>query len=316
MKVDRMLVFSVLLILSVTACSGSVVPMMSGFQGGDEFETHLTDAFHIDVGMLGGLDGPTRIDLSGSVSALSASGNSLYFLDRGTGEIVHLDLVTMEAKSLAMIRDGSSNGIIATLDGSVFVVDRSSHSIVLWTPFDSEPRRLPMGDLFTSPADIALTDWGRSLIAVDDLETRMVVMDLYGNMLRPVESGPLRSSHVTSIRAVGATNEIIVVLDADAGEVVGFDLHGKPVGSFATDELSHATALAVDLCGRFFVADDGKENVYIGFTDMLLPGYRTPAPGLTAASTSDLWTDGSNLYAATESSGIFVYKIDPECVKR
>jgi len=266
--------------------------------------------------MLGGLDGPTRIDLSGSVSALSASGNSLYFLDRGTGEIVHLDLVTMEAKSLAMIRDGSSNGIIATLDGSVFVVDRSSHSIVLWTPFESEPRRLPMGDLFTSPADIALTDWGRSLIAVDDLETRMVVMDLYGNMLRPVESGPLRSSHVTSIRAVGATNEIIVVLDADAGEVVGFDLHGKPVGSFATDELSHATALAVDLCGRFFVADDGKENVYIGFTDMLLPGYRTPAPGLTAASTSDLWTDGSNLYAATESSGIFVYKIDPECVKR
>ena len=305
-----------LLCASLSACAGSVVHLTSGFEGADEFETSLTLANRIDVAVLGGLDGHTQLELSGSVSALSASGNNLYFLDRGTGQLLHINLVTMEAKVLAVIRDGGSKGLIATTDGSVYIVDRSDRSIVSWIPFDVEPRRLSTSNLFTSPTDIALTDWGRSLVAVDDLEMQILMMDIYGYELRPVQAGPVRSSYVTSMLAVGATNDNIFVLDADANEVVGFDLQGNPVGSYATDELSHATAFAVDPCGRFFVADDGDENIYVGFADMVLPGFRTPAPELTAASTNDLWTDGRFLYAATESDGIFIYAIDPECVIR
>lgn len=303
-----------LLCAPLPACSGAIVHLSSGFEGADEFETSLTIANRIDVAVLGGSNAQSQIELSGSVSALSASGNNLYFLDRGTGRLLHMNLVTMETKVLAVIRDGGSNGMLAAADGSVYVVDRADHSILSWTPFDVEPRSLSTSNLFSSPTDIALTDWGRSLIAVDDLEMQLLMMDVYGHTLRPLQQSMARSSHVTSMRAVGATNNNILVLDTDANEVVGFDLLGNPVGSYATDELSHATALAVDLCGRFFVADDGDEDIYVGFADMLLPGFRTVAAGLTAASTNDLWTDGSYLYAATESEGIFIYAIDPECV--
>ncbi len=316
MRVATKLAACALLCASLSACTGSVVHLNSGFEGADEFETSLTISNRIDVAVLAGVNGRTQFELSGSVSALSASGNNLYFLDRGTGQLLHVNLVTMETKVLAVIRDGTSTGMIATADGSVYVADRADRSILSWTPFESELRRLATSDLFTSPTDIALTDYGRSLVAVDDLDTRILIMDLYGSTLRPIQQGAIRSSHVTSMGAVGATNDNIFVLDADADEVVGFDLQGNPVGSYATDELSHATAFAVDLCGRFFVADDGDENIYVGFADMVIPGFRTAAAGLTTASTNDLWTDGSYLYAATESDGIFVYAIDPECVIR
>lgn len=305
-----------LLCASLFACTGSIVHLSSGFEGADEFETSLAISNRIDVAVLGGLDGQNQFELSGSVSALSASGNILYFLDRGTGQLLHMNLVTTETKVLAVIRDGNSSGMIATADGSVYVADRADRSIVSWTPFDTEPRRLVTSNFFTSPTDIALTDYGRSLIAIDDLDTQILMMDVYGYALRPLQQGVIRPSHVTSMRAVGATNENIFVLDADANEIVGFNLQGDPVGSYATDELSHATALAVDLCGRFFVADDGDENIYVGFADMVIPGFRTAAAGLASASTNDLWTDGSYLYAATESDGIFVFAIDPECVVR
>ena len=46
---------------------------------------------------------------------------------------------------------------------------------------------------------------------------------------------------------------------------------------------------------------------------MSLPGRRVNLPQLRGTEISDLWTDGSFLYAATRGDGIFIFLVDPEC---
>ena len=116
-----------------------------------------------------------------------------------------------------------------------------------------------------------------------------------------------------SVKAIAAGGGSIFVLDDNAGEVVGFDREGQAVGLYATDELGHATALAADSCGRFFVADDYDGSLFIGLSDMSLPGVRVSVEELTGTEISDLWTDDVFLYVATRADGIYVFLIDPGC---
>ncbi|MDH5456646.1 MAG: hypothetical protein OEY37_11275, partial [Gammaproteobacteria bacterium] len=83
------------------------------------------------------------------------------------------------------------------------------------------------------------------------------------------------------------------------------------VGVLADEDLSRATALAADSCGRLFIAD--SEGLYLGFSDMNFPGHRASIPELEGRDISDLSSDGAFLFVATRADGIHMLLIDPVC---
>ena len=67
----------------------------------------------------------------------------------------------------------------------------------------------------------------------------------------------------SAVQAIGSSQNTVYILDANLQEVAQFDLAGRPLGTYGEDYLSAPAAVAVDECGRVYVADghrDGRNN--------------------------------------------------------
>ena len=309
----RTLLITNFAVLLLNACAGLEGPQLADYDEADFWDSSLIFVRHIDVSLLASAHDRSPLNLSGFVSAIAANGDNLFFVDQGSGRLVQLSLSTMTADILATLRIADSNGLYASNNGRVYVLDQFERTVVAVDTLYKETHRYSLASVMYSPSDIAMVDDEQFLVVIDGLDGRMAKMDKLGGVYQLQRTDSPSSASLMSVKAIAAGGNNIFVLDDTAGEVIGFDRKGQPVGLYATDELGHATALTADSCGRFFVADDNDGSLFVGLSDMSLPGVRVPVEELTGTQISDLWTDDVFLYVATRVDGIYVFLIDPEC---
>lgn len=301
------------LMLTVAMSACAAVPPGAERDGGDYWDSGLVyhQSLHTET-LTSGMGGP-GLALSGLVSAVAATGNALYFIDQGAGQVVQVDMATMTARPMVRLRNANQAGLYADLDGKVYVVDRAERSLLVLDEFYPGARRLELSSWVGNPVDIAVIDQGQWLLVLDGLEGRVTTLDMFGGASQLMQPELASQSSLASPKAIAATGGGYLVLDGGADQVVGFDLYGKVIGIFASDELNNGQALAADSCGRFYVADAVAGTIYLGFADMTLPGRRIELQQLANGEVSDLWTDDVFLYVATRMDGIHIFLIDPEC---
>jgi len=300
-------------VLLLSACADLEGPQVADYDEADFWDSSLIFVRHIDVSLLQSSRDQRPLNLSGFVSAIAASGNDLFFIDQGSGGLVQLSLSTMTADILTTLRTAVSNALYASDDGRVYALDQFDRTVVAVDTLYEETHRYSLASVMASPTDIAMVDAEQFLVVIDGLDGRMAKVDKLGGVYPVHRMDSPSSASLMSVKAIAAGGNNIFVLDDTAGEVIGFDGEGQAVGLYATDELGHATALTADSCGRFFVADDYDGSLFIGLSDMTLPGVRVSVEELTGTEISDLWTDDVFLYVATRVDGIYVFLIDPGC---
>lgn len=309
----RHLFFTIFAVVQLSACVGLEGPQVVDYDDADFWDSSLIFVQHIDVSLLRSVHDRSPLNLSGFVSAVAASNGDLFFVDQGSGRLVQLSMSSMTADILTTLRIADSNGLYASDDGLVYVLDQIERTVIAVDTLYQETNRFSLASVMGSPADIAMVDAEQFLVVIDGLDGRMARVDKLGGVSQLQRSHSPSSSALMSVKAIAAGGNGVFVLDDTAGEVVGFDLAGQAVGLYATDELGHATALAADSCGRFFVSDDDDGSLFMGLSDMSLPGVRVSVEELAGTEISDLWTDDVFLYVATRADGIYVFLIDPEC---
>ena len=298
-------------LLMLGGCAALEEPPAPDFDGADYWDSGLVYHQHIDVATLSADFSSPELMLSGFVSAVAASANDLYFIDQGAGQLVQVDLATKTAKVIADLQSPAVPGLFADIDGKVYAIDRARRRLLIIDNFIADIRYLPLGPMLGNPLDIAVIGQGQWLLVLDGLQGKIATLDTFGGVSQVMRPEVPSSVAFITPRAMAATEQGFLVLDAGADQVVGFDHYGRTIGVFAEEDLSHATALAADACGRLFVAD--ADGLYLGFADMNFPGHRADVPELAGSDISDLWSDGAFLFVATRADGIHMLLIDPVC---
>ena len=301
----------VFVLLSLGGCATLSEPPVPEFDGADYWDSGLVYHQHIDVAALSGEFSSPVLMLSGFVSAVAASANDLYFIDQGAGQLVQVDLATKTGKVLTDLQSPSVPGLFADIDGKVYAIDRARRRLLILDTYLADIQYLPLGSMLGNPLDIAVIGQGQWLLVLDGLQGTIATLDMFGGVSQVMRPESPTSVSFIAPRAMAATEQGFLVLDGGADQVVGFDHYGRTIGVFAEEDLSHATALAADSCGRLFIADD--DGLYLGFADMSLPGRRANIPELVGSDVSDLWSDGAFLFVATRADGIHMLLIDPVC---
>jgi len=247
------------------------------------------------------------------LSAIAAFGNDVFLIDNLGRRLLHVNLAAYSQRTVASLPDPASRGLYLDRDMTVFVTEPSNRRV---RRFDRDGRELASLDTAFSghvPSDVALTDWGRLIVVADRLENRLLMLHVLGGVYESFRPELAERPYLTSIAAIAASDDAVFVLDREGGELVRFNTDGRPTASFGADELIRPTAVAVDACGRLFVADAMPDRLYVSSEDMTMPAHRIPLPAVKASDVVDLWIDGSLLYALTSASEVAIFAIEPGC---
>ena len=299
------------LLLTLAACADLGEAPLADFDEADYWDSGLVYHQYIDVATLSSGFSSQELVLSGFVSAVAANANDLYFIDEGAGQLVQVDLATMNARSIISMQGPFTPGLNTDIDGNVYAIDRANDRLLVYDSVLSEVRFLPLGSFLGNPYDVAILGQGQWLFVLDNLEGNIATLDVFGGVTQIMRPELPSSMSFVTPRAIAAGGRGLLVLDRGADQVIEFSDYGEPIGVYAADDLRMPKALTADACGRFFVADD--QGLYFGFTDMSLPGRHVEVPELSGHDISDLWTDGVFLFVATRTQGIHMLLLDPSC---
>jgi len=250
----------------------------------------------------------------GYAAAVAATGGFVFVMDSSVPALLQLDPVRREFRLLRRFRDATTVGLDVTADLVIRVVDRFDHSVVELDETGWERRRFRDGRVIPVPVDVAVTDWGNTILIADQLSQRLATFDSLSNPTGVMTPTLSPVAVAASIRAIAATDRFVFVLDDAAREVTQLDLYGRPVASYGEDALLAPTALAVDACQRLFVADGHSDGLFVSSPDFQGTGARAALPPELAAAVTDLWIDENLLYVAAGSLGVSILAIDPPCL--
>lgn len=249
----------------------------------------------------------------GYAAAVAAYGNDIYVVDQASGQLVRINLSQSEASVLMTLPDPRTHGIHVRPDRTIFVVDRNARGI---RQLDESGRMIRLFSdqrLMPAPVDVTETDWGNIIVAVDELSNQLVLFNTLGGPIDVIGSGTWRPTIAQTVHAIAATPNSVFVLDRDMGEVMRFSLRGDQTGNYGEDELAVPTALAIDHCGRLFMADQSGQGILVSSTDMMLPSGRARQDDFLPDQITDLWVDSGALYIAAGIQGISIYLVEPPC---
>jgi len=249
----------------------------------------------------------------GYAAAVAARGNDVYVVDRLAGQLLGLNLALGEARVLTNLADPDTHGLYVTRDQKIYVVDKIARSV---RQFDADGRLLRSFehlDLLPTPVDVTESSWGGDLIVADGLSNRLVRFNALASVMDTIGSNMTRNSIAQSIQSIASTANSIFVLDSEMGEAMRFSLRGNQTGNYGEDNLEFPTAMAVDACGRIFIADRSGQGILVSLPDMLQSAARAEPNMPFEGEITDLWVDGSNIYVAAGAEGIRIYLVEPPC---
>ena len=262
-----------------------------------------------------GLAGRTGT-FTGYAGAIAARGNDIYVIDRVSAALVRIDAALQEVTRLAGLANPMTHGLYVSRNGTVYVVDKAARVV---RQFDRDGRPVQVFEdrnLAPSPVDVTETGWGSAVVVADEFARQLAIFSPLGAATAVVGSTDLRLSIAQTLHAIAGAEDSIFVLDTGANEVMRFDLRGRQVGSYGEDDLELPTALAVDDCGRLYVADNSGAGILVSSFDMRVPPVRAQQNNPIEQEVTDLWSDGRFLYVAAGSEGISVYRVEPACGAR
>jgi len=249
----------------------------------------------------------------GYASAVAARGGNVFIVDTAARGVVRFDPAMTRAEFLYPLADPNTRGLHVTRDLVVYVIDRAERAIVELSSSGTPRRRYSEPGLLPAPVDLTLTNWDSTLVVADELTGQLVVFDSMAGpsgVLGANIAGPRLAS---SLQAISGGQHGVYVLDPGLQEVAQFDLAGRPLGSYGEDHLLAPAALAVDECGRVFVADGHRDGLFVGLGGVFGRGMRAAVDPVVSAAVTDLWIDGDELYIAAGAAGVLVYLIEPGC---
>ena len=249
----------------------------------------------------------------GYAAAVAARGNDIYVLDQVSGQLVHINLALGEANELMTLPDPNTHGIYVRRDRTVFVVDKNARAIRQLDDSGRTTRLFEDRRLMPAPVDVAESDWGNVIVVADALSSQLVMFDTLAGVVDVIGSNMSRPSIAQTVHAIAATSNSVYILDPQMSEVMRFGLHGNQIGNYGEDELEIPTALAVDQCGRLFIADQSGQGILVSSSDMMLPAARAKQNAFITDQITDIWVDDNFLYVAAGEQGIRIYLIEPPC---
>jgi DNA-binding beta-propeller fold protein YncE len=282
-------------------------------------DTTLTLVQEIDAATLLYFRGPTASGRSGQTysvgyaAAVAARGNDIYVVDRASAQLVHINPVLRQASVLTTLADPGTHGVHARRDGTVFVVDKSERAIRQLDESGRTVRVFSNLRLMPAPVDVAETDWGNIVVVADEISNQLIMFNAMAGTVDVIGSDRSRLSVAGAVYAIAATRDSVFVLDQQMAEVMRFSLSGYQTGNYGEDELEAPTALAVDDCGRLFMADRSGRGILVSSTDMISPVGRALEGSYVANQITDLWVDNGFLYVAAGIRGVAIYLIEPPC---
>jgi len=304
--------FLAVCLLSVQSCSIEELAGIDEYEVPDE-DVRLTLIATIGSQTFGPMFGGGGRYQLGYAAAVAARSGNVFIVDTAARGVVRFDPAMTRAELLYPLADPNTRGLHVTRDLVVYVIDRADRAIVELSDTGTPRRRYTEPGLLPAPVDLTLTNWDSTLVVADELTGQLVVFDSMAGpsgVLGANIAGPRLAS---SLQAISGGQHGIYVLDPGLQEVNQFDLAGRPLGSYGEDHLLAPAALAVDDCGRVFVADGHRDGLFVGLGGVFGRGMRATIDPVVGAAVTDLWIDGDELYVAAGAAGVLVYLVEPGC---
>lgn len=298
--------------LLLHACTaGSYAGGSSTYSADIEVSLQPIQTFGGAIGALLTLGGEPYVP--GFVSGVAASGGYLFVVDAALSGLLRVDMVSGEAQVMRTLRDATTAGVFVRRDLVIYVVDRYNRAVVEMDESGHERHVFREPHLVAAPVDVAVTSWGSSVVVADELTQRLVLFESFSTLIAALPSAMAPVSVASSIGAISATRDHVFVLDSALREVTQLDLYGRSVATYGEDSLLAPVAMVVDECNRIFVADGHPDGLLVTSPDFLGSIFRAPLPREIASEVTDLWIDGSELYVAAGTAGVWVMSINPGC---
>jgi hypothetical protein len=250
----------------------------------------------------------------GYAAAVAASGGLVYVVDGASSALVQLDPARAELRVLYPLRDPNTAGLHVSADQIIEVVDRYNRAVVELDQSGWERRRFMDSRLIPTPVDVTHTNWGNTVLIADGISQRLAMFDAIANPTGPFTTTLSPVAIAASITAIAATDNAVFVLDSASREVTQLDMDGRPVATYGEDSLLAPVALAVDECGRLFVADGHSAGLFVTSPEFYGSNARAALPPQLAPAVTDLWIDGNTMYVAAGSQGVHILAVDPPCM--
>jgi len=308
----------VALYLTLSACTNLNPNYLENLNNFQDANVTLTFVQLIDSGTLlhmqdFGIGDPSNSSHTlGYAAAVAANGDDVFVVDQMSGNVLRINVPTGETRILAKLIDPATHGLFVSRDRSIFVVDKFERAVRQLDDTGRTTHLFIDDNLIPEPVDVTETNWGDIVIA-DALNSRLVLFKPFASVFDVIGSTFRRLSVAQTLHAISAIGNSVLVLDSGAGEVMRFNLNGNQIGNYGEDDLVLPTALAVDQCGRLFVADGSRLGLHVSVLDMMVPPARTEQNTSIPESITDMWVDGIFLYIAAGSLGISIYLIEPTC---
>ncbi len=252
----------------------------------------------------------------GYISAVTARGHQLFFLDSASGFIFYLDPFRQSVSEFARVNTGETGGLFLAADYSLYVTDPKSRTVLHFSRNGRLLDRISRSDVMPSPVDVIQPDdQPGSLFVVDSLAATLLSFSVSGSLRQVLGQSIDQPSIASSITAISHYKDYFYLVDRVNRTVMVVNRRGQFVDAFGSRILKQPVSIAADRCGRVFVADQQDNSIHVFSEKELLLTLDNSMPGLTGfVLITDIWIDESFLYIADGPGAIIKkYHIDLDC---
>lgn len=250
------------------------------------------------------------------IDAVAARGNDIFVADTNQRMIFLINRGQRSLSKFAPLTGGGSTDLYFASDFSLYVINQAQGQVIQYSRDGRIIRTF--GDkrrgLSNPVAVVESTELNRILVA-DSLGAQISMFNRLGGTTRVIGQNINISNPASSIIDMAVANRFIYLLDNLAREVRVINLEGSLLYSFGSSQLKQPVALAIDYCGRIFVADQFDNTIHVFVDEEPLTIVKNSYPGLSGFQLiTDLWIDNELLYVADGLSGsIKLLRIEGGC---
>jgi len=249
------------------------------------------------------------------VSAVAARGNDIFVADTGQRTIFHIDRARKTLSVFAPLAAEQTPGLYLTTSLSLYVVDRRQKQVIEYTRDGRVVTIFSDSFALSSPVDVVESDGLDRILVADRIGAHVVAFNRLGGAVNVIGQNINLPHPMVSVVAMATEKNRIYLLDKAARKVQVINQEGEFLYDIGDSQLKQPAALAIDRCGRVFVADQFDNAIYVFQNERPHAVHANKNPGLTGFQLiTDLWVDEAYLYVADGPAGrISVFRIEGSC---
>ncbi len=249
------------------------------------------------------------------IDAVAARGNDIFIADTSQQMIFLIDRAQHSLSKFAPLTGGGTTDLYFASDFSLYVINQSRGQVIQYSRDGSVIRTFGGRQDLSNPVAVVQSAELNRLLVADGLSAHIVMFNKLGGLSRVIGQNINISNPASSIIDMASANGFIYLLDKLAREVRIINPDGNLLYNFGSSQLKLPVAMAVDYCGRIFVADQFDNAIHVFFDETPLTIVKSNHPGLSGFQLiTDLWIDNELLYVTDGPAGrIRVLRIEGGC---